>query len=139
MKKKAGNEADTQPTQLAAPFSLQAWVEANGNLALKLTPEKLALLKEIDAEILKSHQKQALYTGAVDAEALKMSPEQVAQVKHLVLLTMKQTAALFNVTPQYIYKMIGEGEFPAQVKLGRMTRFRLADLELYINAHASQN
>lgn len=138
MKKKTGNGAGTQSTQPTAPYPLLAWVEANGNPALKLTPEKLAFLKEIDAEMLKSHQKLLLCTEMVDAEALKMSPEQVAQVKRLVLLTMKQTAAVINVTPQYIYKMIGEGKFPAPVKLGRMTRFRLADLEQYINAHASQ-
>lgn len=69
---------------------------------------------------------------------LKIDTEQFEQVKHIVLLTMKQTAAAINVTPQYIYKMIAEGKFPAPVKLGRMIRFRLVDLELYLESSMAE-
>jgi len=132
-------KASVLSTQPVIPYPLLSWVEASNNKVLILTPEKIAFLKAVDAEMLKSHQKQALYTGTVDTEALKMPPEQIAQVKHLVLLTMKQTAALLNVTVQYLYKVIAEGKFPAPVKMGRMTRFRLTDLEQYLDALTSQN
>ncbi|EDH5631372.1 hypothetical protein CB172_13105 [Salmonella enterica subsp. enterica serovar Claibornei] len=133
MKKDIKGE-NVQLPQLVVPFPLLDWATAREGNALKMTPENAAFLKALDAEILSSHQKTALRNEMVDAGKLEMPPEQLAQVKHIVLLTMKQTAAILNVTPQYIYKMIGDKTFPEPVKLGRMTRFRLTDLEQYIES-----
>lgn len=136
--KKTFKEENAQPAQLVIPCSLLSWVEASSNEALKLTPEKSTFLKAIDAEILSSQQKTTSCTEAMNAEKLNMSPEQFAQVKHIALLTVKQTATLLNVTNQYIYKMLSMKSFPEPVKLGRMTRFRLVDLEHYLNTRLSQ-
>lgn len=102
----------------------------------KLTERRKGYLsdgKKFDATPSAMHTPDTLVVEKiVDLEKLKVSPEQFAQVRHIVLLSMKQTAALFNVTPQYIYKMIDNDRFPKQVKLGRMTRFKLTDLEQYL-------
>lgn len=91
-------------------------------------------MNEIVSKDILSTQSCLQSMKVVDAETLKLPPQQFEQVKGMVLLTMKQTAAVINVTPQYIYKMIAEGKFPAPVKLGRMTRFRLVDLEQYLES-----
>ncbi len=68
----------------------------------------------------------------VKPEMLHMDDKQLEQVKTVVLLTMKQVAALFQCSEAYLFKQIGLGFFPKPLKIKRMIRFRLTDLEAFI-------
>ncbi|WP_237931612.1 helix-turn-helix transcriptional regulator [Buttiauxella sp. S19-1] len=67
--------------------------------------------------------------------SVKIPPEQLEMFKGIVLLSVKQIAVLFNITVKSINKNIAEGKFPTPVKFSdRITRFRLIDLEQYIES-----
>lgn len=86
------------------------------------------LLKQIAKQAI-GHQSGTLAT----AETLKLAPDQFALTKGIILLSVKQIAALFNVTPKLINKKIAEGNFPAPINLSeRVPRYRLIDLEQYL-------
>jgi excisionase family DNA binding protein len=52
------------------------------------------------------------------------------------LLSVKDAAAYLGIKPQTIYNMRTAGTAPAAVKLGRLVRFRQADLDSWVEEHS---
>lgn len=50
------------------------------------------------------------------------------------LVDMKYITALLKVTNKWIYQLIKEGKFPEPIKLGRASRWKLIDVEAWIEA-----
>ncbi len=48
------------------------------------------------------------------------------------LLTLRQVAEKLNVSMRTIHRRIGEGVFPAPIKVGRCSRFCPEDVALYM-------
>mgnify|MGYP000853817976 FL=1 len=57
------------------------------------------------------------------------TPEQIG---HAGLMTVRETAAFLQVGECTVYQMAGLGQLPS-VKIGKSRRFRLADVEAFIN------
>lgn len=51
------------------------------------------------------------------------------------LLTIGQLAAFLNITTQTLYDWRSEGKGPVAIKVGQLVRYRLADVEVWLEAH----
>lgn len=51
------------------------------------------------------------------------------------LLTIGQLAAFLNITTQTLYDWRSEGKGPVAIKVGALVRYRLADVEAWLEAH----
>lgn len=55
-----------------------------------------------------------------------------------ILLSDKEAAKLLSMGTSTLWRGVKSGEFPAPVKIGGMTRWRVADLHRYVEGLASQ-
>ena len=52
-----------------------------------------------------------------------------------LLISVKEAARLLDIAPQSIYNSVSKGKFPIKPKrVGRLVKFRLADIEGYVEA-----
>ncbi len=51
------------------------------------------------------------------------------------LLTLKEVINLIGFKKATIYKYIKNGKFPKQIKIGKASRWKLSDIEKWINSH----
>lgn len=49
------------------------------------------------------------------------------------LIDMKQITLLIGMTDKWIYSLIQKQQFPKPIKLGRSSRWRLSDIEAWID------
>lgn len=52
------------------------------------------------------------------------------------LIDMKQITQLIGMTDKWIYSLIQKQLFPKPIKLGRSSRWRLKDIEMWIDTQA---
>ena len=52
------------------------------------------------------------------------------------MVTVAEVADLLQVTPQTVYNLIHRGEIPRPLKIGGATRWRLADIERWLEARS---
>ena len=50
------------------------------------------------------------------------------------LLTVTETAELCSISDEHVRRMTDRGAMPKPVRLGRAVRYRLSDLESWVNA-----
>ena len=55
-----------------------------------------------------------------------------------VALDVREVAACFNVGVDHIYRLVRRGDLP-HTRVGRALRFRLVDVEAYLEQHTSRN
>lgn len=72
--------------------------------------------------------------GTPDAGAAVQ--ERPADVPGETLLTMEQVTRKLAVSRPTVYKLIREHGFPEAIKLGGSSRWRLSEVDAYINAQA---
>lgn len=63
-----------------------------------------------------------------------METNQITTLPQKQLLDVQDVRALTGFSVTTIYKYVKEGIFPQPKKCGRSTRWRLADIQEYINA-----
>ena len=64
-----------------------------------------------------------------------MKKESNEQCKKKLLISVRETARLLDIAPQSIYNSISKGNFAVKPKrIGRLVKFRLADIESYVEA-----
>ena len=49
------------------------------------------------------------------------------------LLTTKEVARLFKMSERHVQNLVGKGEFPKPIKLGRSVRFKPSDIQKVLN------
>ena len=50
-----------------------------------------------------------------------------------LLIGVREMARLLDIAPQTVYNSVSKGDFPIEVKrVGRLVKFRLADVERYV-------
>ena len=49
------------------------------------------------------------------------------------LLTIQETADMIGVSKRHFHRLYMNGEAPAPVRLGRLTRWRMSDLDKWLN------
>lgn len=52
------------------------------------------------------------------------------------LLTDREVARLLKSCPRTVHNLVSRGEFPAPIKLGRMTRWRRSEIEAFLGSGA---
>jgi predicted DNA-binding transcriptional regulator AlpA len=49
-----------------------------------------------------------------------------------LLLTKDQVGAILGVSPRYVDMLVSRGDLPPPIKRGRLSRWRLADIEKWV-------
>ncbi len=54
-------------------------------------------------------------------------------MEDLELVTVKEVAEMLKCTPKHIYSLVKRGKFPAQVKIGDASRWKLSEVRDWLN------
>ena len=52
---------------------------------------------------------------------------------HPLLLTVDDVARLLSVSTRTVWRLLSKGEFPEPVRLGKVVRWRLAEIQFWID------
>ena len=53
------------------------------------------------------------------------------------LLTIKEVIKIVGIKKSTLYKLIKEGKFPQQIKIGHLSRWRLSDIQDWVDNQLS--
>jgi len=53
------------------------------------------------------------------------------------LLTIKEVIKIVGIKKSTLYKLIKEKKFPQQIKIGNLSRWRLSDIQEWIDSQSS--